>query len=170
MENMLRKIFEMQLDLQENYFNVNFQRMLPTDRVRYVKDMALALTAELHEALDETGWKPWATKRGILDRDAYVGELVDVLHFLVNLFLVTGEDPVDLADEVFTRYTLKNQVNRNRQAAGYDGVSTKCAICQRALDDPAVACSRDGDQGYCAREGADVNYISFPDPIPSVIQ
>lgn len=164
--DMLRKIFEMQLDLQENHFNVNFQRMLPADRVRYIKDMSLALTAELHEALDETGWKPWATRKGILDRDAYVGELVDVLHFLVNLFLATGDDPVDLADEVFTRYTLKNQVNRDRQSASYDGVSTKCGVCRRALDDPAVGCSRKGDQGYCAREGAEVNYIEYP----SVIQ
>ena len=159
---MLKRLFELQHDLQVNHFNVNFQRMLPADRVRYIKDMALALTAEVHEALDETGWKPWATKKGILDRDAYIGELVDVMHFLVNLFLATGDDPVELADEVFTRYTLKNRVNRGRQATGYDGVSTKCAICGRALDDPAVACSRNGDQGYCARQGADVNYINFP--------
>lgn len=156
---MLAQLFRLQHDLQTQSFNVNFQRMLPRDRIQYIKDMKLALDAELQEALDETSWKPWATRDSI-HRDAYVGELVDALHFLMNMFLVLGDDPAALAAEVFSRYCIKNRINARRQEEGYDGVSTKCGGCRRALDDPAVACSRRGDQGFCARDGVDVNYIS----------
>lgn len=136
----LTQLFELQHDLQTETYGHNFQRMKLGNRLQYIKDTKLALDAELHEALNETGWKPWATRK-FINRDAYVGELVDVLHFYVNLLLALGDDPADLATEVFTRYCLKNRVNADRQLSGYDGVSTKCPICKRALDDPAVECN-----------------------------
>ena len=162
-------MMQLQEQLQVDSFGYNFQRMLPGDRVRYVKDMKLALEAELQEALDETGWKPWATRRDI-NRDAYLAELVDVLHFLMNMILVLGDDPSELAEEVFTLYCRKNKINERRQREGYDGVSTKCGGCGRALDDPAVSCSRSGDQGFCADRNAEVNYVgNFFGAAPSVI-
>lgn len=162
------ELFELQHDLQTEAFGYNFQRMLPAERIQYVKDMKLALSAELQEALDETAWKPWAAQpphARWVNRDAYVGELVDVLHFLVNMLLVLGDDPRDLAVEVFTRYQVKHNINRKRQAEGYDGVSTKCGHCRRALDDPGITCWRRGDQGWCGWgengiKGVDVNYLA----------
>jgi hypothetical protein len=153
---MLIRLFELQHDLQTNYFNVNFQRMLPADRIRYIKDMKLSVSAELQEALDETDWKPWQPGNHV-NRDAYLGELVDALHCLMNLFLALGDDPVKLADEVFERYTIKNHINRTRQSTG---VAEKCGGCRRALDDPAVACTRRGDRGYCSRDDIYVNYVN----------
>lgn len=106
-------------------------------RIQFIKDMVMALEDELHEALAEVGWKPWATSTHI-NRDAYVGEMVDALHFFLNLCLVVGVD----ADELFTKYLAKNAKNAQRQDEGYDGVSTKCPGCNRALDDDAVQCMR----------------------------
>ena len=161
------ELFELQHDLQTNTYGYNFQQMTLIDRIQYVKNMKLALEAELQEALDETQWKPWTNHHATIkwvNRDAYVGEMVDVLHFLINMLLVLGDDPKDLAIEVANRYLRKHDINKQRQVDGYDGVSTKCGGCGRALDDPAVACTRKGDQGFCAHIISDINYIksTFP--------
>lgn len=159
----LIELFELQHDLQTEVYGYNFQRMLPTDRIQYVKDMKLALDAELQEALDETAWKPWTANRTVpnwVSRDAYVGEMVDVLHFFINMLLVLGDDPRDLAIEVANRYLQKHDVNKQRQADGYDGKSTKCGGCGRALDDAAVMCMRSGDQGFCVQTNSDINYVT----------
>lgn len=161
------RMLALQEQLQRESFGYDFQKMTGEQAIQYIKDMKLALESELQEALDETGWKPWATTRRI-NRDAYLAELVDVFHFLMNMMLVLGDNPRDLADEVFTKYCLKNHINQRRQREGYDGVSTKCGGCGRALDDPAVACSRRGDQGYCADRRADINYIGGAASGPSV--
>lgn len=134
------ELFRRQHNLQVESFGRNFQRMLPADRAIYIREMQQAAIMELCEALDEVGWKSWATSRHI-NRDAYVAELVDVLHFWINMLLALGDDPDELASEVFTRYTLKAAINASRQARGYDGVVGKCPSCHRALDDPAVNCS-----------------------------
>lgn len=94
-----------------------------------------ALIHEVVELESETGWKPWATK-SFVNIEAARGEAIDMLHFLLNDFLVLGLD----ADEVRRRYHAKHAKNVARQEAGYDGVSTKCPGCNRALDDDAVEC------------------------------
>jgi dimeric dUTPase (all-alpha-NTP-PPase superfamily) len=132
---MLQDIFTRQRELQIKSFGVDPGSMSDDTRARYIIDMNLALQDELHEALAEVGWKPWAKSRHF-NRDAYVGELVDALHFLVNLFLVADCD----ATEVAAKYQEKADRNARRQAVGYDGVSDKCRSCGRALDDPAVYC------------------------------
>lgn len=164
----LIELFELQHDLQTETYGYNFQQMTPVERVQYVKDMKLALEAELQEVLDETTWKPWVhvPLRGSrwVNRDAYVGELVDVLHFFINMLLVLGDDPKELAIEVADRYLRKHDINRQRQENGYDGVSMKCHSCGRALDDPGVGCWRRGDQGFCAALNEDINYIKSTSP------
>lgn len=147
----LEQLFQLQHDLQVETFGRNFQRMLIADRIQFIKEMQQALVAESVEALDEVGWKSWATSRHI-NREAYVGELVDVLHFWVNMLIALGDDPADIATEVFNGYLAKRQRNIERQRDGYDGVSSKCFGCGRDKNDPGVACySADVDQpAYCA--------------------
>lgn len=98
-----------------------------------------ACTDELHEALGETGWKPWATSNH-LNREEFHAELVDAWHFFMNLMLHSGMT----ADDLYHGYIKKNASNLKRQAEGYDGVSTKCPGCHRAYDDPAVKCCTRG--------------------------
>ncbi|UYL86817.1 MazG-like nucleotide pyrophosphohydrolase [Microbacterium phage Rona] len=116
------------------------------EAVRFLEWNVTALTDELHELLGETGWKPWATSKHV-NLDAARGEAIDALHFLLNIFLALGMS----SREVMMAYRNKHAKNAKRQEDGYDGVSTKCPGCHRALDDDAVTCHVDptgrlGDQ------------------------
>lgn len=110
-----------------------------------------ALVDELHELLGEVGWKPWAKSRHI-NLEAARGELIDALHFIGNLALVLGMDD---AAEIMERYHKKHEKNAKRQEEGYDGVSTKCKGCGRALDDDAVQCRVDlgRNRFFCESNG-----------------
>lgn len=107
----------------------------PEELIQYIKDMVLALEDELHEMLQEIGWKPWATSRHI-NREGMKSELVDVFQFFMNLCFAAGMD----SNELLMRHSEKLRVNYKRAEDGYDGKSTKCAWCGRALDDSYVSC------------------------------
>src|SRR3546814_20161250 len=98
--------------------------------VEYIKNQVLALLDEGHEALNEVGWKPWASSRHV-NREAFAGELVDILCFLVNLALSVGLTPEDF----YRLHQEKALRNIKRQADGYDGQAGKCPGCLRAIDD-----------------------------------
>lgn len=129
-----------QAAMQERSFGVNITKLEGEERVTFIKDMSLALLDEVHEALAEVGWKPWASSRHV-NEEALQGELIDAWHFLMNLFLVAGMD----AESIYDSYMKKQRVNKQRQATGYDGVEGKCPVCHRALDDEAVTC----EEGVC---------------------
>lgn len=134
----LGTIFSQQRLLQKNAYGYDPSEMEGEQRIQFIKDMNLALQDELHEFLQEVGWKPWATSRHV-NEDAAKGELVDALHFFVNLCMVVNMD----AQELFDRYMEKRKRNEQRQIEGYDGVAGKCGICKRALDDEGVLCRED---------------------------
>lgn len=162
MNDMLTRLFWMQRNLQNKSFGFDFAKMTADDRIDYLRLQTLAAINELGEALDEVDWKPWAqVAERKVRREQFVNELVDVLHFWINMVLaVSGKmSSQEIADEVFTRFALKNRVNAERQVNGYDGRQTKCLHCKAAFDDPDVTCWRRGDQGYCAKAEVDVNYI-----------
>jgi hypothetical protein len=112
-----------QEELQHDSFGYDFEEMTDEERITYIRDNLLACTDELHEALRETGWKPWATSRHI-NHDRYVKELVDAFHFFMNLLLalrIPGLAVEDIAEEFTRRYFAKRDVNAERQRTGYDG-------------------------------------------------
>jgi hypothetical protein len=111
--------------------------MLDLSRIEYIRWNMLALQNELHEALDETGWKPWASSKHI-NTEEYLGELVDAFHFFMNLLLATGIRPEVMAEEFSRRYFAKREVNAKRQRDGYDGVSAKCPQCRRDIAEAAT--------------------------------
>lgn len=129
----MRIFLEAQQMLQENSFGMKLKEMSDTQRIDYIRWNVVALEHELHEALDETGWKPWANARHI-NRDAYVGELIDAFHFLMNLLLA-----VEVTDQEMTeKYWAKHRVNAERQATGtYNGFTEKDGD-GRALDEPHI--------------------------------
>lgn len=140
-----QRALEAQRQLQIKSYGADPVTLTGDEAADWIRWNVLALEDELHEALAETGWKPWATSRHI-NRDAFIGELVDSFHFLMNLMLVVDCS----ADEFLDKYFVKRGINAARQAAGYDGVTTKCVKCKRALDDVSVACTVD----LCALEAA----------------
>lgn len=119
MIDMLENIFRMQRDLQAR-IGIDLDNMTDADRADALRVNAYALEDEIHEALRETRWKPWAKPGPVFrDRAKYVEELVDSLHFFVNLCLHGGIS----ADELYREYLAKNLINHERQDSGsYDGI------------------------------------------------
>lgn len=131
--------------------------MTEEEKALFIKDMTLALTDELHELLAEVGWKPWASSRHVNTESAR-GELIDALHFFLNLALALDMDGRTIQE----MYHAKHKKNQQRQEEGYDGVASKCGYCRRALDDEDKLLARgeegcwladDGDKGYCREAG-----------------
>jgi phosphoribosyl-ATP pyrophosphohydrolase len=149
----LYEMLRLQRQLQTETFGANPAVMQDADRIQYIKDMVLAATDELHEVLAEVGWKPWATSRHV-NRDAYVSELVDVWHFVMNLLIAVDCGP----EELYTKYLAKRSENARRQEAGYDGVSEKCSQCHRdLLESKAHGSPCDPLHDWCGVYGA---YVS----------
>lgn len=128
-------------DIQRDAYGYKPEEMTDPERVEYVRWNVLAAVDELHEALGETDWKPWSSTKGeggVRNRDAFIGELVDAMHFVGNLLFLVGCDDAELD----RRYQTKLQVNRDRQASGtYDAVTGKCEICGRDFADVGVTCT-----------------------------
>jgi len=80
------KALNAQHELQIKSFGQDPKTLSDVEKLEWVRWNILALSDELHEALAETGWKPWAKSQHI-NRDAFVSELVDSFHFLMNLML-----------------------------------------------------------------------------------
>lgn len=146
----LAVMLNMQSELQEKSYGKRLEELQGEERIEMFKQMYIALVDELHEALGEMGWKPWATKKHFIDL-AVQGELIDAWHFFMNLIILSGMDP----EQMFQKYMAKHRTNVQRQVEGYDGVSTKCPRCKRALDDPAVGCIvyPGGYDGVCDATG-----------------
>lgn len=136
------------------------REMSTEEKAIFIKDMTLALTDELHELLSEVGWKPWASSRHVNTESAR-GELIDALHFFLNLALALNMD----GDMLKEMYHAKHKKNQQRQEAGYDGVASKCGYCRRAHDDEDKLLARgeegcwladDGNTGYCREAGLQI--------------
>lgn len=144
----LTHMLEMQRTLQLMYNEgKSIEEFTPEERMQAIRDNVLALEDELHEALAETGWKPWASSNH-LNTEAFKSEMVDAWHFFMNLMLHSGMT----ANDLYQGYVKKNAKNIQRQADGYDGVTTKCIHCKRAYDDEAVECLPTTPEGpaWCA--------------------
>jgi len=142
-DDRLLNMLTAQAQLQREAYGLDVADIHYDARIRYIKDMVLAATDELHEALNEVSWKPWTSGDPTINEEAFFAELVDVVHFVMNLLLVAhaGWTPDRVAIELAARYTAKNRKNLRRQLDGYDG-RNKCPGCRRALDDDAVLCRR----------------------------
>lgn len=101
--------------------------------IQFFKDMHIALCDEMFEMMKEVGWKPWATSRH-LNIEEVRGELIDALHFWLNLWMATFSSlatPEYMAGVLDDGYMRKNAVNAERQEQDYDGVTGKCPECHR---------------------------------------
>lgn len=137
-DDRLSQMFTRQLELQRQSFGVSPSELDGDERADYLRSMGFALIDEVFEAMAEVSWKPWANDRGaVINRDAYVTELVDVWFFTMNLLHVVGCTP----EEFFNKYTDKAEKNRRRQEAGYTSRSNKCGVCYRGLDDDGALCT-----------------------------
>lgn len=147
--DMLRQVFESQAYFQ-GLLGHDYTQMSTEELAGYLKDQILALTDEAHEALNETGWKPWASSRHV-NREEFAGELADILCFLVNLALGVGLT----AEDFYRLHQEKALRNIKRQEDKYDGVQGKCPGCKRAIDDlraKGLPIGNFGGVDYCSHE------------------
>ncbi len=92
----------------------------------WLAKFALAMYVEMGEMLQETNYKWWKNDKEI-DTEALKEEIVDIFHFFVCICLSAGMN----ADELFKRYTNKNNENILRQEGksfkkGYDISEVEC--------------------------------------------
>lgn len=137
----IAELLELQHRLQVESFGSDPLQLDPDARAEFLRWNAWALTSELVEVMDETGWKPWATSRHV-NVDQALGEMVDALHFFANMALAIGGAAGMTTDEIAYRistgYLKKRQVNAKRQEDGYDGVKGKCGFCHRDLNETVL--------------------------------
>lgn len=131
----LTEIIQRQRELQTEY-GYDYAKMDLGMRVRTIQDMYVAAQQELGEALNETSWKPWTTGSPYIN-EAMTGEIVDTLQFILNMLFAQYPDlsAENLAELLRYKHEKKVKINRDRLANDYDGVSTKCPSCKRALDE-----------------------------------
>lgn len=160
----LVKLITAQRDLQL-HLGVDLDGMSPEERIVYIKENVLACTDELHEALGEVGWRSWATSRHV-NGEAFLGELRDAWQFITNLMLAVEPDPERLALWFADSLIKKHRANYAR-IESYDGVSTKCPNCSRALEDVAIREVRTAEECllYICVCGSSLN----PDVVRSVL-
>lgn len=132
--DMLRKIFEMQADLNDYVFaknkigdntggtllmetifsSVNNGDLKVNDLPNtWMSNYSKAMSEEVQELDEELLWKWWS--KDDIDIQNIRVELIDILHFLVSSMICAGLTP----EKVFDIYCQKHSVNLNRQDSGY---------------------------------------------------
>ena len=91
----------------------NFDKMTEQERATYIKTQALHLHTELGEFLRELPffkeWKKYPAELQVNNKKSRE-ELIDVLHFMLNICIAMG-----LSDEdIFQEYCNKAVINSNR--------------------------------------------------------
>lgn len=116
-------------ELQNQYYDQNLPILWDEKLIEFIRWNTLAAEDELHEALNEVSWKPWASAQ-FINREEFIGELVDALHFIGNMLAGVGCSDEELSEA----YEEKMARNRARMTEGYTGLE-KCSICKRSKDD-----------------------------------
>lgn len=118
---MLQEMLDKQNKLQER-LGYDIGSMHDEERSAFIKENSIHLTQELHELLYEIPhFKPWKDYSGMSLFDLYESwykaskELIDMLHFFLNICLALGLN----ADNLYDMYIAKNKENHRRQDEGY---------------------------------------------------
>ena len=140
---MLKHILETQEKLQER-LGYNFAHMTAEERAAYMRDQRGYLADEVAEALYEMPfyktWKNYSAMSAEDQAEAWKKvrmELVDSMHFFVNLLLAAGFT----AEELYDMYMSKNKENHRRQDDGYTyDVSYRAQPVEEVLREPEPSC------------------------------
>ena len=131
---MLKTIMNTQKALQER-LGYNFETMTDEQRAVFMRDHRGYLADEVAEALYEMpfykSWKDYSMMTDSAKAEAWKKvkmELVDALHFFVNLLLAAGFT----SDELYQMYMAKNRENHRRQDEGY---TADVSYSQQAVED-----------------------------------
>ena len=114
----MKDLLQMMLDTQKDSQEVrgyDFGMMNTAETVQYIKSHALYMTVELGEFLQELpmfkDWKKYPSGMPV-DNDKAREELIDVFHFMLNIFVAMDMS----ADDIFSEYMNKHNENARRLA------------------------------------------------------
>jgi dimeric dUTPase (all-alpha-NTP-PPase superfamily) len=107
------EIFRMQ-DALNRRIGVSLPPPSEEEKAKWILNYTRAMQQEIAELVDSVPWKWWAKYQKFDEQNARV-EVVDLFHFLISLAQTLGMS----AEDVFQAYVKKNQVNLQRQDAGY---------------------------------------------------
>lgn len=99
-------------------FNKRFgitSNMTEAQREKWTKEFVVCILDECSEVLGQINWKHWKKGRQKVDMHEVRFEVIDLLHFVLNLAVVWGMT----ADDVAAYYVAKSDENINRQKKGY---------------------------------------------------
>ena len=121
----LETMFNMQYNLQQKlgtWEKINNGRAAPPIMLQqFTNQCILALVEESIEIMRETPYKsPFFTDFGwkekqTYNREAMIGEIVDLWHFVLNLSLAHGFNE----DDFYREYCKKHGINEERKDNGY---------------------------------------------------
>lgn len=106
----LSKLIEGQRSLMKEFYSLP-----PEDWEEKVKEALLALVVETIEVLNELNWKPWKKEKKKVNKEKLKEEVVDCLHFLLEIIILIGMTE----EEIIERYFEKRKRNIERVRGGY---------------------------------------------------
>jgi len=115
----MKELFEL-FELQKSFHLLTSDipqkrfQVVSKSNIEQIKNQILALIDEVMEALREVPWKSWKINQDF-NVSKFKMELIDVFHFLINLFVLAGMD----SEEVISLFKIKNKINVRRQKDGY---------------------------------------------------
>ncbi len=110
------KIFRTPVKFSDEVWAGGEQNLHTKEGSYLIRDMINAAAQELNEAIQTNkNWKAWKADEIMTDVDHFKEEMVDALHFYVEALLFAGVS----AEELFTLYFKKNEVNHFRQKSNY---------------------------------------------------
>lgn len=121
----LEAIFQKQRELLEKFHEIEASHgLLPDPNIpvnlethqgqAVIKSRAWNVAEELAEAMNELKNRPWKQKTYPVDLAKYYEEIVDALHFFIELCILSGLD----AQQLYDMYMVKSNINKHRQVSG----------------------------------------------------
>jgi NTP pyrophosphatase (non-canonical NTP hydrolase) len=113
--DMLESLFSMQTQLMKKY-NVQYPVSLHTKDGQFkLREMAWYVVEEVGEAMNVLKNRPWTNYQIPIDENHYKEELSDIMHFYIELLIMSGLSAKDMYD----LYCRKHAVNNFRTVSGY---------------------------------------------------
>ena len=144
----LDMIMQKQAELQKR-LGTNFAEMDLRECAEFMRNHRGYLADELAEAMYEMPYyKAWKNYTTLTEDEVAIAwqkvrmELVDCLHFFVNLLLCAGMT----ADEVFEMYMAKNKENHRRQDEGYTADKSYRDQAVEDVMQPTCTVNMDGER------------------------
>ena len=116
MINKLKKIYKIQKKFTEHFFKKKFNLSINEIKnskelkIKWNKEYILSLIVEATEILNEIDWKMHRTTHVDSDDEKILEESVDMLKYLLGLFIINGFT----VDDVYSMFIKKSEIVENR--------------------------------------------------------